>query len=279
MKIGLKARFSDFEQVMALHPDFVEFQFSDQDADYDFKSNKKYSIPCYIHLPEIWHGYLIDLANIKNENQVLPLKKARDVIQKVINKSLRFFKYFTCDQNVFILHPGGMSYERDYPENNQVRYDTLVESLSLIKTDGAEIIVENLPPYPWYLGGQWNSNIFMDAEEIDKFCQITKNRICCDASHSKLYCNYAKKDFFDQMRLFKKNMNHLHIADATGVDGEGIQIDEGEIDFTRFFNLLKDYHGTIVNEIWMGYTNDFLGFKIAIEKIKKYLNTIKSRNK
>lgn len=276
MKIGLKARFSDLEQVMELQPEFVEFQFSDQDPDYDFKPKKKYSIPCYIHLPEIWHGYLIDLASLKGENQVLPLKKAIAIIQQVINKSERFFQHFNNEKNMYILHPGGMTYERDFPENNQYRIETLIDSLSQLKTDNAELLVENLPPYPWYLGGQWNSNIFMDAEEIENFCNITNRKICYDASHSKLYCNYAKKDFFDQLRVFKKHLNHLHIADATGVDGEGIQIDEGEIDFSKFFNLLKDYQGTIVNEIWMGYTNDFLGFKTAVKKIKKYLGLISS---
>lgn len=271
MKIGLKARFSDFDLVMKLQPEFVEFQFSDQDADYDFKPKKKFSIPCYIHLPEIYQGYLIDASNIKAENQVLSWKESLLIFQKTIAKSLKFFKHFSNEKNIFILHPGGMSYEKDLPVNNKFRIEALVKTLSLLKSDNYEILVENLPPYPWYLGGQWNSNIFMDAEEIDKFCKLTKSKICYDTSHSKLYCNYGKKDFYQQLDIFKKNFAHLHIADAVGEDGEGIQIDEGEIDFQKFFKSIKDYNGTIVNEIWMGYTNNFLGFKIAVEKIKKYL--------
>lgn len=272
MKIGLKTRFSDFDQVMKLHPEFVEFQFSDQDLDYDFKPKKKYSIPCYIHLPEIWHGYLIDASNIKPENQVLSWKESVLILQKALAKSQKFFKYFNNVKNVFILHPGGMSFERDLPENNKFRSEALIETLSLLKSNGSEILVENLPPYPWYLGGQWNSNIFMDAEEIDKFCKVTKRKICYDTSHSKLYCNFSKKDFFQQLEIFKKNFDHLHIADAQGEDGEGIQIDEGEINFHKFFKSIQNYSGTIVNEIWMGYTNDFLGFKTANEKIKNYLS-------
>ena len=272
MKIGLKTRFSDFDQVLKLQPDFVEFQFSDQDIDYDFKPKKKYIIPCYIHLPEIWHGNLIDASNIKPENQVLSWKESVLILQKAISKCQKFFKHFTNIKNIFILHPGGMSFERDLPQKNKFRIEALMETLSLLKTNGSEILVENLPPYPWYLGGQWNSNIFMDAEEIDKFCKTTNRKICYDTSHSKLYCNFSKKDFFQQLELFKKNLDHLHIADAIGEDGEGIQIDEGEIDFHKFFKSIQDYNGTIVNEIWMGYTNDFLGFKTANKKIKKYLS-------
>lgn len=272
MKIGLKARFSDFYEIVKLKPDFVEFHFSDIDPDFNFSTKQKYPFPCFIHLPEMWNGHMIDIAGIRNENQVLPLGESIEVLQKIITKSERFFKYFNNEENIFILHPGGMSFDKDYPENNKHRIESLIESLSQIKTNNSEILIENLPPFPWYLGGQWNSNIFMDAKEIEKFCQTTGRKICFDTSHSKLYCNSSGKDFFEELKIIKKYIRHVHIGDAKGVDGEGIQIDEGEINFRKFFDLMKDYHGTIVNEIWMGYTNEFLGFKIANQKIKKYLS-------
>ena len=272
MKIGLKARFSDFEEIIKLNPDFVEFQFSDLDPFYNFKPSQKYDIACFIHLPEIWCGELIDLASIKTENQVLPLNESIKILQKIISASERFFQYFNNKKNFFILHPGGMSFEQDTPENNIYRISALIENLNMIKTVNSEILLENLPPYPWYLGGQWNSNIFMDAKEIDEFCNLTGRKVCLDLSHAKLYCNSAKKDFLTQLKILKKHLKHLHIADAIGVDGEGIQIDEGEIDFKKVFKLFKDYDGTIVNEVWMGYSNNFSGFKIANERIKHYLS-------
>lgn len=272
MNIGLKARFSDFLEIVKLKPDFVEFHFSDVDPDYNFSPKKKFPFPCVIHLPEFWHGHLIDIASIKNENQVLSLNESREVLQTIIRKSEHFFEYFDNKENIFILHPGGMSFDIDYPENNKHRMEALLESLSQIVTNNSEILVENLPPFPWYLGGQWNSNIFMDTNEIAKFCHITGRKICFDTSHSKLFCNSAGKDFMEQLKIIKKYIKHIHIGDAKGVDEEGIQIDEGEIDFKGFFSMMKDYQGPIVNEIWMGYINDFLGFKIANQKIKKYLS-------
>ncbi len=272
MKIGLKARFFDFSEIIKLKPDFIEFHFSDVDPDFNFAAKEKYPFPCFIHLPEMWNGRMIDISSIKNENQVLTLSESIEVLQKIIIKSERFFEYFNNKENIFILHSGGMSFDKDYPENNKHRMETLIESLSQIKTNNSEILIENLPPFPWYLGGQWNSNILMDAKEIEKFCLTTGKKICYDTSHSKLYCNSANKDFFEELKILKKYIRHIHIGDAKGVDGEGIQIDEGEINFKKFFDLMKDYHGTIVNEIWMGYTNEFLGFKIATQKIKKYLS-------
>ena len=272
MKVGLKTRFSDFFEIIKLNPDFVEFHFSDIDPDYNFIAKEKYSFPCIIHLPEIWKGRLIDISSVKNENQVLPINESRDILQTIITKSEKFFNYFNNQENIFILHPGGMSFDKDYPENNKHRMEVLIESLSQIQTNNSEILVENLPPYPWYFGGQWNSNIFMDSKEIESFCRTTGRKICFDTSHSKLYCNLEKKDFLKELMPLIKYIKHIHIGDARGVDEEGIQIDEGEINFKEFFKVMKDYTGTIVNEIWMGYTNDFLGFKIASQKIKKYLS-------
>lgn len=271
MKIGLKARFSDLDKIIELQPDFIELHFSDKDPDYDFKPKRKYQIPCFIHLPEIWKGFLIDLCQIKSENQVLPLKESINIVQTIVYKSEKFFKHFNNQKNILVLHPGGMTFERNPLYYNKQRIEILIESMSKIKTENSEILLENLPPYPWYLGGQWNTNVFMDAGEISKFCQITKRKICYDVSHSKLYCNFSGKDFIEQLKLFKPHIGHLHIADAVGTDGEGIQIDEGEINFNDFFLNLKGYNETIVNEIWLGYANNFAGFKTANKRIKNYL--------
>jgi len=195
-----------------------------------------------IHLPEFWNGYLIDISNISHENQVLPLKESREVLQKIITKSERFFDCFTSERNIFILHPGGMTFEKDILKNNKFRLEALHESLNKVKTVCSEIFVENLPPFPWYFGGQWNSNIFMDAVEIDKFCQNTKRKICYDVSHSKLYCNFSNNNLTPKW-LYSKDTDYLHIADATGIDGEGLQIDKGEINFDDFFTSLKGWNG------------------------------------
>ncbi len=271
MKIGLKARFSDLDGVLSLKPELVELHFSDKDPYYDFNPPTKLNIPAMIHLPEIWNGSLIDVSSINKENQVLSLKESQRVLQEIITKSERFFQYFTNDKNYFILHPGGMTFERDYPKNNLFRIEALMETLSKIKLSNSEILVENLPPFPWYFGGQWNTNFFMDAVEIEEFCKKTKREICFDTSHSMLYCNYAEKDFYQQSEQLKPYIRHLQVADSKGVDVEGIQIDEGDIDFNKFFKIFKNYNGYVVNEVWQGFLNDFAGFKIAVSRIKKHL--------
>jgi len=269
--VGLKTRFSDLDQVVALNPDIVEFQFSDKDPDYPFHPKKSYDIPCIIHLPEFWNGYLIDISAITPENQVLPIRESRKILQEIITKSEKFFQYFTNQHNYFILHPGGMSFEKDYPENNVKRIQALIESLDMLNLHNSEVLIENLPPFPWYFNGQWNSNIFMNTEEMQQFCKKSGRSVCFDTSHAMLYCNEAKLDLISQWKTILPYTKHIHIADAIGVDQEGIQINEGEIDFPKFFKSLNTYEGAIINEVWMGYTNDFEGFKVATKRIKKYL--------
>src|SRR5574340_1075277 len=142
MKIGLKTRFSDLDSVLALSPDFIEFHFSDKDPDFHFHPEKKYQLPCVIHLPEIWKGYLIDLTSIKEENKVLPLKESIRIVQEVIYKSEQFFKHFNNTINYFVLHPGGMTFERDKPANNKHRVEVLLNTVSKLKTNNSEILLE-----------------------------------------------------------------------------------------------------------------------------------------
>jgi N-acetylneuraminate synthase len=65
---------------------------------------------------------------------------------------------------------------------------------------------------------------------------------------------------------------HLHIADATGVDGEGLQIGEGEIDFPALAEVLKkvNLQSSFIPEIWQGHKNGGEGFWIALDKLERF---------
>ena len=55
--------------------------------------------------------------------------------------------------------------------------------------------------------------------------------MCLDVSHSMLTCNHLGLDFYDFVSKVAPFTSHLHLGDADGVNGEGLQINEGEIDF------------------------------------------------
>jgi N-acetylneuraminate synthase len=107
----------------------------------------------------------------------------------------------------------------------------------------------------------------MDAYEIRDFITSMGLNMCFDTSHSKLYCNWAHADLYDQLETLLPHISHLHLADAAGLDGEGLQIGEGNIDWIRVFRTLGDYPNTFVPEIWRGHQRGGEGFKIAIQRL------------
>jgi len=134
--------------------------------------------------------------------------------------------------------------------------------------------LENLPPHPWYFGGQWLTNAFMDAYEIRDFIRPLGLNICFDTSHSKLYCNWAHQDFYEQVQILLPYTRHLHLSDGAGLDGEGLQIGEGTIDWVHFFQVIgagrpDGYHGTMIPEIWRGHQRNNEGFLIAIRRLSE----------
>jgi len=167
-----------------------------------------------------------------------------------------------------IAHPGAMSLNEKLTKKALKK--ALLHSLEEIDSNGIELLLENLPPYPWYFGGQWKGNYFMDADEIKTFCIETGYKICFDLSHAALYCNAKEKDLTEFTKTVKPYIRHIHFADAYGLDGEGVQIGEGDIDFDRIMPLFNDYKGTWVPEIWRGHLQKGKGFTEALAKLRKY---------
>ena len=66
---------------------------------------------------------------------------------------------------------------------------------------------------------------------------------------------------------------HLHIADASGTDGEGLQILDGEIDFRMLGRELRRVLPGVsfIPEIWQGHKNDGEGFWRALELLEPLL--------
>ena len=50
--------------------------------------------------------------------------------------------------------------------------------------------------------------------------------------------------FTSRLRVLLPYIRHLHLSDGAGLDGEGLQIGEGAIDWVHFFRVIGDYHGT-----------------------------------
>ena len=260
---GLISRFSDVESIFAHKPKAIEFHMAENDFDLGFKPNGHNAQKLIIHAPEYIGDKILDLCSGSEAVRSASV----DSVQRTIHLTRSMASHFKGVPKV-IVHPGAMSLNTKL--NKQILKKALIQSLQEIDYQAVELLLENLPPYPWYFGGQWKGNYFMDADEIRDFCQETGINICFDLSHAALYCNAKGKNLSDFISTVKPFMGHIHFSDAYGLDGEGVQIGEGDIDFGKVMPLFSDYRGTWVPEIWRGHLNNAKGFLEALTKLRRY---------
>jgi N-acetylneuraminate synthase len=260
---GLICRFADFDKMLSYRPKTIEFHLAEKDFQINFAPEDSYTQGLVVHAPEYIRNKALDLCSASDEIR----SKSIEMVQQTIDLTRDLAPHFQGIPKV-IAHPGAMSL---YAKLNKEPLKTaLKNSLDQLNQESVELLLENLPPYPWYFGGQWKGNYFMAAEEIRTFCKETEYNICFDLSHAALYCNAKHQDLSEYIQNLMPYIRHVHFADGYGLDGEGVQIGEGDIDFKRIMPLFADYQGTWVPEIWRGHLNEGRGFIEALIALKKF---------
>ena len=84
-------------------------------------------------------------------------------------------------------------------------------------------------------------------------------------------CNFYKWDFYEFLIKVLPYTIHLHISDAKGVDGEGVNTGGGDIDFVKLRELLNQYAPNVpfIPEVWQGHKNSGEGFWTGLEFLEK----------
>jgi Endonuclease IV len=229
---------------------------------------EKYDSGFVVHAPELFQeSHLMDLATSNSSYRKISIKETQRVIE--ITKKLKGF-FNNEKKPLIVANIGGFSMDKPFDDNKKREcYDIFFDSLNKLDTSGVEIIPQTMAPFPWHFGGQRYQNLFVHEDEIVHYCKKYNMRICFDVSHSKLTSNHFKKDFY----LFSEKVSpytaHIHMGDSLGVNGEGLQIGKGDIDFNRLCKILieNSNKSSFIPEIWQGHKNDGEGFWIALEKL------------
>ena len=264
-KWGVIARFTDMDTLNMKGLAIFEFHLSDQDLKSDVNiGNCPQEL--IVHAPEYWGDYLLDPASGDARIRSLTV----DTLNRVISLAKRLTPHFkgSLGKKVkIIIHPGGMSRDRK-PQAKEGLYQNLLWTLQELQSEEVEVLLENMPPLPCHFGGQWHHNFFVLPKEIEGFLKKSGYSICFDISHAKLGSNYFGVTIDDYFRLLPFT-KHIHIADAAGIDGEGLQIGEGEIDFRPILSKISDLGCGFVPEIWQGHKFGGEGYWKAIERLEK----------
>ena len=184
----------------------------------------------------------------------------------------RFFPQTT--RPMIVANIGGFTMDEPLPQDViSAYYERFAKSLGELDMDGVELIPQTMAPFPWHFGGQRYQNIFVKIEEIVKWCDKLKLRMCFDISHTRLTCNHLGIDFYDFAEKIAPFSAHLHLGDAKGLNGEGLQIGEGDIDFSLLGKILGKScpKASFIPEIWQGHKNGGEGFWIALDKLESTL--------
>ncbi len=273
MNWGVPVRYHDYKDfVDRSNYDLVEFHLSYSDMELDPKEFIEINtdINFVVHAPEMFkNSSLMDLASQDNEYLDFSLTETQKVID--ITKNLK--KYFPkTSKPLIVANIGGMSMDKNFSSNEKLKaYDTFQKSLDLLDLDGVELIPQNMAPFPWHFGGQRYQNLFVHPEEILEYCKKYNLRICLDISHTSMMCNQFNYDLYEVIDSLAPITAHLHIGDAYGVNGEGLQIGEGNIDFIQLKKILHNKCPTasFIPEIWQGHKDNGSAFWFALNELEK----------
>jgi N-acetylneuraminate synthase len=269
---GIPVRYHDWRELsQSIKPDFLEFHFSYKDIDLNPEDffDRQLDMDLVVHSPDLFAGdHILNLASDDDEYWRVSIAN----LQAAVDAARRMRPWFKDNGPIqFIVSLGGMSRNEPLPVSMRpALYERVAEALTRIDSDGVEILPQTLPPFPWYFGGQLFCNLFVDPEDTAQFCRDTGSSLCLDVSHSKLTTNHRQRKFSEFVEIVGEYAAHLHLVDAKGVDGEGVQIGEGDIDFEELARIVdrKCPQASFIPEIWQGHKDGGAGFWIALDRLE-----------
>lgn len=275
---GIPVRYHDYAALtenVAL--DFVEFHLTYRDLEVnsaDFIVGEQ-PFGLAVHAPEIFAGdHLLDLASQDRKYRARSIAELQRVIEHVAGLR-QYFPVTDCP--VMVLNAGGWNPQGfEDAVCRQEKYELVEQALEEVDSTGVKLAIQTMPPFPWHFGGQSFHNLFVRAEEIVSYCERTGAHICLDISHSMMACNYYDDDLCEFIEKVSPHVIHMHVVDAKGVDGEGVQIGHGDVDFRRVSRLLEESLPNIpfIPEVWQGHNDGGAGFWEALDFLERRFSTL-----
>lgn len=160
-----------------------------------------------------------------------------------------------------VIHPGGISTRI---EDSARLLSNLRRSLTELGSD--RLLLENMPWYYWHRPhGRMVSNICVSLEDLAALRDLVDG-FTLDTSHGYLSKEAGDPRYLTRfVETFRDELKHVHASDARAPDKEGLQIGDGDIDFS----FLKGLDVPTVVEIWRGHENGGIGFVTAVDRFRK----------
>jgi len=269
---GVPVRYHDFKNYHEwTEPDLFEFHLSYRDLllePADFLE----TVSCrrlIVHAPELFeNSELLDVVS----DDLNYRRRSIENLKKIVEATEKIRRFFPkADSALIVANIGGFSMDAPFELSHRKElYERFAQSCAEIDFGFTELIPQNMAPFPWHFGGQRHQNIFMMPEELAQQAKQLKLRYCIDLSHLQMACCHFKLDFQVALSLLLPHAAHLHIADAAGVNGEGVVMGTGDINWPQAWAKIKTYPTlSFIPEVWQGHKDHGAGFWSALDFISK----------
>ncbi len=186
-------------------------------------------------------------------------RAVRDASVEVVMRTRELAKKLV--DAMVVMHPGGI---RPKMVDRSLLMSNLSESLSELGAD--RLLLENMPWYYWFRKKErMVSNICVTIEDMAELEDMVEG-FTLDLCHG--YLSRAEGDpsynssFIER---FGEKVGHIHASDAVAPDREGLQIGDGDVDFS----VLKRASVPVLVEIWNGHADGGAGFRVGIERLRE----------
>ncbi len=259
-KLSLPVRFHDFEALSTRIPlGSYEFHltFGDVERSIDinaFDKANRYSV----HLPDYVSPTLLMDPFAPDEGQ-------RKASQHVLERTIAFAKALQnrTGRNVPIV--GSFSVVHG---SLDTFFDQHAELAEIYRDEGLSLLPQWLPPIAWYFGGAARLDAMNNVADV---VHIKKRRlpICMDVCHlcmgDKVF-DFKAVDVVNELAPYTR---HVHIADASGYDGEGMPFGEGDPENHAAIAAAMALDCIKVIEVWQGHLHGGAGFAKAVMALKE----------
>jgi N-acetylneuraminate synthase len=268
---GVPVRYHDFRNYLDwVTPDLYEFHLSYRDLSL---TPSKYleRVACkrlVVHAPELFENS--ELLDVTSDDPAYR-QRSIDNIQRVVEATEQIREFFpNADSALIVANVGGFSMDAPFAlSHREELYRRYLESCAKIDFGSTELTPQNMAPFPWHFGGQRHQNIFMMPSELAAKSKEMGLRLCLDLSHLSMTCSHFKLDFQKALQELLPFSAHLHVADAAGVNGEGVLMGTGDVDWPATWKQIARYpHVSFIPEVWQGHKDHGAGFWNALDMLQ-----------
>ena len=276
---GIPVRYHDFESLNSrFQLPLYEFHLSAHDltlnpSEYIDSSSLLNKKVVFHAIEQYDDGFIIDLASSSRQTVEESIARIRILLQH-----LKHFKntFGITEKIDVVINPGGFSVDGPCVQQEALSKTARVaEAITMLSSAAPEfeLLAQTMPPFPWHQGGRSFHNILTTPELVRNYIELSNKSICIDVSHTAMSANHFRFDLHEFMLEFSQYCFHYHLADASKSGQEGLQIDEGELDFKKVLSSIKknSFTSSFIPEIWQGHLKQGSGFETAFQRITKYL--------